>query len=61
MLTKVLAAKRAAKSGTHTVIASGKEKNVLLRLNDGEVIGTHLKSTQTKIVAKKQWLADHLR
>ncbi|MFW5432590.1 MAG: glutamate 5-kinase [Methylophilaceae bacterium] len=61
MLTKILAAKRAAKSGAHTVIASGKEKNVLLRLCDGEALGTHLKATKTKIVAKKQWLADHLR
>ena len=61
MLTKVLAAKRAAKSGAHTVIASGKEKNVLLRLCDGEAIGTHLKATAIKTVAKKQWLADHLR
>ena len=32
MLTKVLAAKRAARSGAHTVIASGREENVLLRL-----------------------------
>jgi len=61
MLTKVLAAKRAAHAGVHTVIASGLEKDVLLRLNDGEAIGTHLTSTKTKTVAKKQWLADHLR
>lgn len=61
MLTKVLAAKRAASAGVHTIIASGLEENVLLRLNSGEAIGTHLKSTKTKIVAKKQWLADHLR
>jgi glutamate 5-kinase len=61
MLTKVLAAKRAANSGAHTIIASGLEQDVLLRLNDGEAIGTHLKATQIKIIAKKQWLADHLR
>ena len=61
MLTKILAAKRAASSGAHTVIASGREKDVLIRLNAGEAIGTHLKSTQIKTVAKKQWLADHLR
>jgi glutamate 5-kinase len=61
MLTKVLAAKRAANAGVHTIIASGLEKNVLLRLSDGEAIGTHLTSTKTKTVAKKQWLADHLR
>jgi len=61
MLTKILAAKRAANAGVHTIIASGLERNVLLRLYEGEAIGTHLKSTKTKTVAKKQWLADHLR
>ena len=61
MLTKILAAKRAANSGAHTVIASGREADVLIRLANGEAIGTHLKSTQIKTIAKKQWLADHLR
>lgn len=61
MLTKVLAAKRAAKRGVHTIIASGEEGNVLLRLCEGETIGTHLKATAMKTDAKKQWLADHLR
>ncbi len=61
MLTKILAAKRAANSGAHTVIASGRERDVLLRLANGEAIGTHLKSAQIKTIAKKQWLADHLR
>lgn len=61
MLTKILAAKRAARSGANTVIASGRETNVLIRLAQGEVIGTHLKAEQVKTIAKKQWLADHLR
>ncbi len=61
MLTKILAAKRAAHSGAHTIIASGRETDVLIRLSAGEAIGTHLKSTQIKTIAKKQWLADHLR
>lgn len=61
MLTKVLAAKRAAKGGVHTIIASGKEDSVLQRLCAGEAIGTHLKATEIKTEAKKQWLADHLR
>ncbi len=61
MLTKILAAKRAANSGAHTVIASGRENDVLIRLANGEAIGTHLKSMQIKTIAKKQWLADHLR
>jgi glutamate 5-kinase len=61
MLTKILAAKRAASSGAHTVIASGRESDVLIRLSNGEAIGTHLKAAQMKTLAKKQWLADHLR
>jgi glutamate 5-kinase len=42
MLTKILAAKRAAKSGAHTVIAYGREHRVLERLANGEAIGTEL-------------------
>ncbi|BCM25828.1 glutamate 5-kinase [Methyloradius palustris] len=61
MLTKILAAKRAARSGAHTVIASGREHDVLIRLANGELIGTHLRAGQIKTLAKKQWLADHLR
>jgi len=61
MLTKILAAKRAARSGAHTIIASGRENAVLVRLASGEVIGTHLRSEHGKILAKKQWMADHLR
>ncbi|MDO9206095.1 glutamate 5-kinase [Methylotenera sp.] len=61
MLTKILAAKRAARSGANTVIASGREKDVLVRLSAGEVIGTHLQTTEMKTAARKQWLADHLQ
>jgi glutamate 5-kinase len=61
MLTKILAAKRAARSGAHTIIASGREPAVLVRLATGEVVGTHLRSEQGKMLAKKQWMADHLR
>ena len=61
MLTKVLAAKRAARSGAHTVIASGHEADVLLRLAQGAAIGTHLVAQTMPIAARKQWLADHLQ
>ncbi len=61
MLTKVLAAKRAARSGAHTVIASGQEPEVLLRLAGGEAIGTQLVAEAVPIAARKQWLADHLQ
>jgi glutamate 5-kinase len=61
MLTKVLAAKRAARSGAHTVIASGREPDVLARLAAGEAIGTHLRAETPTLAARKQWLADHVR
>jgi glutamate 5-kinase len=61
MLAKVLAAKRAARSGAHTVIASGREPEVLVRLARGEPIGTQLVADQPTLAARKQWLADHLQ
>lgn len=61
MLTKILAAKRAARSGAHTVIASGHEPEVLVRLAQGEAIGTQLVAQTMPIAARKQWLADHLQ
>ena len=61
MLTKILAAKRAARSGANTVIAWGREPDVLLRLAAGERIGTALVARTAKLAARKQWLADHLQ
>jgi glutamate 5-kinase len=61
MLTKILAAKRAASSGTSTVIAWGREPDVLLRLAAGEAIGTALIASTQKLAARKQWMADHLQ
>jgi glutamate 5-kinase len=61
MLTKVLAAKRAARSGANTVIASGHDADVLLRLAQGEQVGTLLVAATTPLAARKQWLADHLQ
>jgi glutamate 5-kinase len=60
MLTKVLAAKRAARSGAHTAIASGREPDVLVRLAQGEAVGTLLSAGAVPLAARKQWLADHL-
>jgi glutamate 5-kinase len=60
MLTKVLAARRAARSGAHTVIASGREPEVLVRLAQGERVGTLLTARTVPLAARKQWLADHL-
>lgn len=61
MLTKILAAKRAAGSGTSTVIAWGREPDVLLRLTRGEAIGTLLVAPTHKNQARKQWMMDHLQ
>ena len=61
MITKILAAKRAAGSGASTVIAWGREPNALLRLASGEPIGTCLLAETPKKQARKQWMADHLQ
>ncbi|MFG6487635.1 glutamate 5-kinase [Roseateles sp. BYS78W] len=61
MLTKILAAKRAAGSGAGTVIAWGREPDVLLRLARGEAIGTALHAATPKLQARKQWMVDHLQ
>ncbi len=61
MITKILAAKRAAGSGASTVIAWGREPDVLIRLAVGESIGTLLVAQTQKTQARKQWIADHLQ
>jgi glutamate 5-kinase len=61
MITKVIAAKRAARSGAHTVIASGREVDVMPRLARGEPVGTLLTAETQPLTARKQWLADHLQ
>jgi glutamate 5-kinase len=61
MLTKVLAAKAAARSGAHTVIASGEEADVLVRLGRGEAIGTLLYAEAVPFAARKTWLAGHVQ
>ncbi|MBA3593175.1 MAG: glutamate 5-kinase [Polaromonas sp.] len=61
MITKILAAKRAAGSGASTVIAWGREPNALIRLTQGEAIGTLLVAQTPKNQARKQWMADHLQ
>ena len=61
MLTKILAAKRAANSGASTVIAWGREPDALLRLASGESFGTLLVAQTQKNQARKRWMADHLQ
>ena len=61
MITKILAAKRAAGSGASTVIAWGREPEALVRLTQGERIGTLLVAQTRKKQARKQWITDHLQ
>ncbi len=61
MITKILAAKRAAGSGASTVIAWGREPDALIRLSKGDAIGTLLVAQTQKQQARKQWMADHLQ
>jgi glutamate 5-kinase len=61
MLTKIFAAKRAATSGAHTVIAWGREPQVLVRLATGEALGTRLIAQTAPLTARKQWMANHLQ
>ena len=61
MITKILAAKRAAGSGASTVIAWGREPDALVRLTQGQAIGTLLIAPTHKQQARKQWMADHLQ
>lgn len=61
MLTKLRAAGRAARSGTPTLVVSGRETRVLARIADGEAIGTHLSAASEPLAARKQWLAGQLQ
>ncbi len=61
MITKVLAAKRAASGGVHTVVAAGRERDVLVRLMQGDPIGTLFVAQTPRLAARKTWLADHLQ
>jgi glutamate 5-kinase len=61
MLTKILAAQRAARSGADTLIVSGRDTDALVRATKGEIIGTLLFASETPLAARKQWLADHLQ
>ncbi|MBT6798667.1 MAG: glutamate 5-kinase [Porticoccaceae bacterium] len=61
MVTKLQAARLAARSGCNTVIAGGRNEEVLIRVGRGDVIGTLLSASQKPIAARKQWLAGQLQ
>lgn len=60
MVTKLAAAEKAARSGAATIICSGEAGDVLLRLHDGEPLGTLLTPSKGRLAARKQWLAGRL-
>jgi glutamate 5-kinase len=60
MITKVRAARRAARSGASTIIVSGREPDILRRVSQGERVGTLLTPHEGPIAARKQWLASHM-
>ena len=61
MRTKLLAAAKAARSGAATIIAWGRENDVLPRILAGERLGTYLKPAEGRVAARKRWLADHMQ
>jgi len=61
MITKITAARLAARSGARTIIANGREPDVLIRLSQGESIGTRLLPEKQPMAARKQWLAGQLK
>jgi len=61
MATKLVAAQRAAKSGCATIIASGRENDVISRIRQGENIGTFLKPDASQLSARKQWIASQVQ
>lgn len=60
MITKLSAARLAARSGTHTIIANGREPGLLLKLRAGDELGTWLRADREPVRAKRQWLAGQL-
>ncbi|GIX29815.1 MAG: glutamate 5-kinase [Porticoccaceae bacterium] len=61
MITKLRAARLAARSGAATLIAGGREPDVLLRIRAGEPVGTLLEAASEPLAARKQWLAGQLQ
>ena len=61
MITKLKAAKLAARSGANTIIVGGRLDHSILRLFEGEILGTLLVAEKEPIAARKQWLAGRLQ
>ena len=61
MLTKIAAARRAERSGTTTIITSGKKSQVLLSIANNDYVGTTISPTIEPLTARKQWIANQLQ
>jgi len=61
MQTKIRAARRAARSGAMTLIAPGREADILQRIAAGERLGTRLYPSSAPLAARKRWLAGQLQ
>jgi glutamate 5-kinase len=61
MITKLKAARLAARSGAHTVIANGSDPRILRRILDGETVGTLLAASVSPLDARKRWIAGQQR
>ncbi len=61
MLSKVKAARLASRSGADTIIASGKVRDVLIRILGGEDLGTYLMAENKSLKSRKRWIADQLK
>ncbi|MCG8030429.1 MAG: glutamate 5-kinase [Candidatus Thiodiazotropha taylori] len=61
MVTKVRAARLAARSGTGTVIAAGRQKQVVDAIYRGDDVGTLMVPVQEPQAARKRWLAGQLQ
>ena len=57
MASKLESIGRATASGIECVIANGKTKNIIVDIIDGKSVGTRFKSSGTKLLAKKRWIA----
>lgn len=57
MSTKLKAAKKAALSGVGTLVVNGRTPGILTRIFAGEEVGTYFLPSQSKLTAKKHWIA----
>ena len=61
MVTKIEAARRAERSGTTTIITSGKNPHALLAIAENKYVGTTIRPTIEALTARKQWIANQLQ